>query len=129
MSKNDSPNLNDLLACAVEAARRAGDHAQSQSHRRHEVLQRFDHDVKLNLDREAQDKAEEVIQHHFPHHAILGEEGEVAGESGEWRWVIDPIDGTVNFAHQMPLWCSSVAIQKNKKSVAGAVYVPPLNEL
>lgn len=119
----------DLLACAVEAARAAGDHARANEARRHSVAERFAHDVKLHLDLECQEKAEEVIRTAFPGHSILGEE-RADREAGEgYRWIVDPIDGTVNFLHGLQLWCSSVAVEKDGKVLAGAVYEPAMGEL
>lgn len=119
-----------LLDTAIDAARAAGLHAQTQRARRHEVARHFDHDVKLVLDRESQTEAEQVIRNSFPSHRILGEEGESAGgDANAPTWIIDPIDGTVNFFHGFPIWCSSVAVRVEGRMAAGAVFVPDLNEL
>jgi myo-inositol-1(or 4)-monophosphatase len=123
------PSPSDLLACAVAAARTAGQHAVRNEHRRGEVAQAFAHDVKLNLDTECQIKAEDVIRGAFPHHAILGEEGATEGSASGPLWIIDPIDGTVNFSHGLTYWCSSIAVQVDGRIVAGAVYAPAMNEL
>lgn len=125
---NEVPDTAGLLAACVEAARAAGDHAHRNIHRRGEVVQRSAHDVKLKLDQECQAKAEEVIRGAFPQHAILGEEGGAYVSSDEPLWIIDPIDGTVNFMHGLPLWCSSVAVRAGGRVVAGAVYLPVLRE-
>jgi myo-inositol-1(or 4)-monophosphatase len=121
-------NFDDLLACAIEAARAAGEHALRNLHRRGEVAQRFAHDVKLHLDLESQHKAEEVIRAAFPSHHILGEENGALTSGAEPLWIIDPIDGTVNFSHGLPLWCSSVAVRVGEDVVAGAVYLPAMRE-
>jgi myo-inositol-1(or 4)-monophosphatase len=123
------PNHADLLTCAVDAARAAGDHALRNIHRRGSVAARFDHDVKLHLDVECQRKAEGVIRGAFPLHRILGEEGGAFDRETAPLWIVDPIDGTVNFHHGMPLWCSSVAVRVGRSVVAGAVYAPVLREL
>ena len=122
------PHPGDLLACAVEAARAAGNHALTNIHRRHEVAQRLDHDVKLLLDSECQKKAEAVIRNGFPAHSILGEEGGSFDADAQVLWIIDPIDGTVNFMHGLPLWCSSVAVRVGGEIAAGAVYLPVMQE-
>jgi len=78
-------------------------------------------------------KAEQYITgkivRRYPHHAILTEEGSAVGEKSEYRWVIDPLDGTVNFAHGFPVYCVSIALQYEGESVAGAVYDPERTEL
>ena len=86
-----------------------------------------------NLVTEADHAAEKailgVIRSAFPGHHILSEEmGDMAKDS-DYKWIIDPIDGTVNFAHGIPLNCVSIGLEHNKEIVLGAVYNPHLNEL
>lgn len=70
----------------------------------------------------------DVIQKNYPDHFILSEEaGEIIQDS-KYKWIIDPIDGTVNFAHHIPICCISVALEVDKEMVLGAVYNPFLNE-
>jgi myo-inositol-1(or 4)-monophosphatase len=125
------PDERALLDCAEAAARAAGAHALAHSGRRGQVVRAFAHDVKLRLDRECQDRVEAIIRRRFPNHAILGEESETpAGPDtqSETVWVVDPIDGTVNFFHGLPWWCCSVAVQHNGRTLAGAVVAPALGE-
>jgi myo-inositol-1(or 4)-monophosphatase len=69
-----------------------------------------------------------VIKENFPGHHILSEEiGEIAKES-EYKWIVDPIDGTVNFAHGIPLNCVSIAVEKKGEVIMGAVFNPHINE-
>ncbi len=71
----------------------------------------------------------DVIKGAYPDHFILSEEaGELAQES-EYKWIIDPIDGTVNFAHRIPLCCISIGIEHKGQMIMGAVYNPYMNEL
>jgi myo-inositol-1(or 4)-monophosphatase len=130
---NKEADTSALLECAIAAARAGGGHALTHVRRRREVLKRLKHDVKLQLDVESQEKAESVVLAQFPDHAVLGEEdpyeaGIPQSASGH-LWIIDPIDGTVNFSHGLPLWCCSVAVQRGGRVVAGAVYAPELNRL
>jgi myo-inositol-1(or 4)-monophosphatase len=86
-----------------------------------------------NLVTEADHAAEkaiiEVIQADYPEHFILSEEtGELKTDS-EYKWIIDPIDGTVNFANGIPLCCVSIGIEKEGQMVMGAVYNPFMNEM
>lgn len=116
----------ELLECALAAARAAGDHARTHTARRTEVDTRTAHDVKLNLDWEAQEKAAEVIHASYPTHPILGEERSHDRDPSQPRWIVDPIDGTVNFSHGWPLWCSSVAVEHQGRTLAGAIYAPDI---
>jgi len=127
------PQLDDLLECATACARAAGNHALANWSRRSEVCQAFAHDVKLRLDVECQAQADAVIRVRFPAHEILGEETVPdrprAGPPAEFVWIVDPIDGTVNFSHGFPVWCCSVAVQRRGEVVAGVVYAPALAAL
>jgi myo-inositol-1(or 4)-monophosphatase len=84
------------------------------------------HDVKLVLDQECQDIAESVIRSQFPDHDILGEEnlGHNLESRSEFLWIIDPIDGTVNFSQGHDMWCCSIAVQRGHDTLAAAVYAP-----
>ena len=85
-----------------------------------------------NLVTEADHAAEkaiiDVIQKNFPDHFILSEEAGEIKTSSEYKWIIDPIDGTVNFANGIPLCCVSVALEHNGSMISGAVYNPLMNE-
>ncbi|CAN5302328.1 inositol monophosphatase family protein [soil metagenome] len=85
-----------------------------------------------NLVTEADHAAEkaiiEVIKKHFPEHDILSEECGAEGALSEFKWIIDPIDGTVNFANGIPICCVSIGIEKDGKMIMGAVYNPNMNE-
>lgn len=70
------------------------------------------HDIKLELDVRCQKLIETKLHRAFPQVALLGEEGESGATDAEFRWVVDPIDGTVNFAHGIPHACVSIALQR-----------------
>lgn len=71
----------------------------------------------------------ELIKKEFPDHYILSEEaGEIVQDSN-YKWIVDPIDGTVNFAHGIPICCVSIAIEHRGEIIMSAVYNPNLNEL
>ena len=124
-----------LLETAIKAARTAGLHALNNRHRKSETVLVAAHDVKLKLDRECQEIAEGLVRKAFPRHAILAEESADKGQPADnphgspFTWIIDPIDGTVNFTHGMPWWCCSVAVTHNGQTLAGAVFAPSFNEL
>jgi myo-inositol-1(or 4)-monophosphatase len=126
----ESPDPRTLRDGAVEAATTAARYALRHWGRRHEVVGRGAHDVKLRLDLECQALAERLLRRRFPGHAFLGEEGTpLAAAEGMVEWVVDPIDGTVNFSHGLPFWCCSVAARSGDEVLAGAVYAPALDEL
>lgn len=128
-----SPAL--LLETAIKAATTAGNHALANRHRKSETVLVSDHDVKLKLDLECQEIAWSIVRSDFPRHAILAEESADKGQSADdphhspYTWIIDPIDGTVNFTHGLPWWCCSIAVNHAGKTVAGAVFAPSTQEL
>ncbi len=77
----------------------------------------------------ASDKAiQAIIKKDFPNHSILSEETAEKISSSEFKWIIDPIDGTVNFANGIPICCVSVGLEQNDKIIMGAVYNPIIKE-
>lgn len=104
-----------------------------------EILRFFNSDFKVskkegvnNLVTEADHAAEkaiiEVIHRYYPDHQVLGEESGALVKDSAYKWIVDPIDGTVNFAHGIPLNCVSIAIEHEQEIIMGAVYNPHLNE-
>lgn len=86
-----------------------------------------------NLVTEADHAAEkaiiETIRKDFPEHFILSEESGEMASSSEYKWIIDPLDGTVNFAHGIPICAVSIGIEKEGEMIMGCVYAPFINEL
>src|SRR4026209_1709081 len=70
----------------------------------------------------------DVIREDFPGHQLLGEESGKFIQDSNYKWIIDPIDGTVNFAHGIPLNCVSIGIEQDGNIIMGAVYNPHLDE-
>lgn len=69
-----------------------------------------------------------VITQHFPDHYILSEEAGELPQDSNYKWIIDPIDGTINFSKGIPLCCVSIGIEKDGKMILGSVYNPIMNE-
>jgi myo-inositol-1(or 4)-monophosphatase len=133
-------NLQKAQATAVRAARLAGALMRKHlagSKRANLVTQ---HDIKLELDVRCQNLIQRTLGKEFPKAAFLGEEGISGQLDAEWRWVVDPIDGTVNFAYGIPHACVSIALQQrgntrpstldtSYSTVIGIVYDPFCDEL
>lgn len=120
----ESIPLSHLLDTAIDAAKTAGAHALDNKNRREETTAVFNHDVKLVMDIECQQMAEKVITAVFPDHGILGEEEARPNSATDYEWIIDPIDGTMNYTHGFPYWCCSVAVRHHDEILAGCVYAP-----
>ena len=85
-------------------------------------------DLVTEVDKASEALIMSIIQENFPDHFILSEEiGEVKMDSS-YKWIIDPIDGTVNFANGIPLCCVSIGVEKDGEVIMGAVYNPLMNE-
>ncbi len=120
-----TPTLPSALACATSAARAAGDLMRRNLHRPKRVLSASQHDIKLELDQRCQALIGRELRRGFAGAALLGEEGVLGNPEADWRWVVDPIDGTVNFTYGIPHACVSVALQERvgpEPDLAGATY-------
>jgi len=111
-------NLLAAQKVVVEAARAAGAVMRKNLTAEKKANEITSHDIKLELDVRCQKLIEKKLHAAFPHVALLGEEGEAGEEGAEYRWVVDPIDGTVNFAHGIPHASVSIALQKRVASKA-----------
>jgi myo-inositol-1(or 4)-monophosphatase len=122
------------LDCAVTAARAAGRLMRREKAAPKKINAQSQYDIKLELDVRCQKLIEKTLLRSFPESAVLGEEG-VAGRTGApLRWVVDPIDGTVNFTYGVPHACVSIALQRRSGSgefstIVGVVYDPFCDEL
>jgi myo-inositol-1(or 4)-monophosphatase len=129
--------IEKALASAIDAAERAGKLLRKNLHAPKKANMTTQHDIKLELDVRCQELIEKKLLKAFPKTAVLGEEGIHGSESAEYRWVVDPIDGTVNYAYGIPHACVSIALQKAPLSgavtteniVLGVIYDPFLDEL
>jgi myo-inositol-1(or 4)-monophosphatase len=95
----------------VEAAHAAGALMRANADSVKKINEATRHDIKLELDVRCQRRIERTLRRRFPDFAVLGEEGISGDTEAEYRWVVDPIDGTVNFAHGIPHACVSIALQ------------------
>jgi myo-inositol-1(or 4)-monophosphatase len=87
------------------------------------------HDLVTEVDKESERRINEFLEREYPDHSVLGEEGTDRVGSSEYKWIVDPLDGTVNYAHGFPIFAISLALEKNGEFVFGAIYVPKLNEM
>lgn len=119
-----------FLEEAVEAARRGGQVIRS-------AFVRGGVDVRYKgwanpvteTDEESQRVIREFLLGCHPDHGFLGEEGTPTSHQGDWRWIVDPLDGTKNFAHGYPHFCVSIALEHCAQVVLGVIYDPLREEL
>ena len=107
-------NLNKAQIAAVAAARAAGTILRKNLRAKKKANEITSHDIKLELDVRCQKLIERRLHAAFPEISFLGEEGDSGAPDSEYRWVVDPIDGTVNFAYGIPHACVSIALQAKR---------------
>jgi myo-inositol-1(or 4)-monophosphatase len=105
-------NLQTAQKAAIKAAKAAGCVMLANWHKPKRVNLADAHDIKLELDVRCQKLIEKTLRAVFPKIPLLGEEGDSGNVNAEYRWVVDPIDGTVNYAHGLPHAAVSIALQK-----------------
>jgi myo-inositol-1(or 4)-monophosphatase len=104
-------NLKPLQEAAVQAAQAAGRLMRDNLRAAKKINAETSHDIKLELDVRCQNLIERKLRAAFPQIGLLGEEGTASADNTEFRWVVDPIDGTVNYASGIPHACVSIALQ------------------
>jgi len=118
-----------LLQIAVTAAQAAGVVLRQNFGTVLEVNEFAAHDIKLDLDVRTQDLITEHLLGAFPDHAIFGEEGIAGNQASEFQWIVDPIDGTVNYFYGIPHYCISIALRERGEIILGVIYDPQRDEL
>ena len=85
-------------------------------------------DLVTNADKQCEAKISEIINNYYPEHNLLGEEGGDRKRESDYVWIVDPIDGTINYAHSVPIFCVSIALEIKGEVVMGVVQSPMTNE-
>lgn len=125
-----SENYSHLLKAALYMAETAGN-IHLKYFRKGDIQQTTklnDSDVVTIADKESEAAVLSYIREHFPSDGIISEESGRSHEDREWRWVIDPLDGTTNFAAGLPAFCVSIALEHDHEAVIGVVFAPYLGE-
>jgi myo-inositol-1(or 4)-monophosphatase len=120
---------NDYLQEAVIAARIAGRYQKYRFASVLNVEMKGDKDLVTEVDRESERLIVAHLLSRFPGHDIVAEESVYPQGGSSCRWIIDPVDGTTNYAHGFPWFCSSIALVQDGELVAGVIYNPVYDEL
>jgi myo-inositol-1(or 4)-monophosphatase len=124
-----SADLSAFLNLAIRATRAAGTIQLAHAERPHQISSKSNFsDLVTEVDALCEAEIRRIIAESYPAHAVLGEEEGQHGES-DYLWVVDPLDGTVNYAHGYPVYCASVALEYRGERTVGAVYDPTRREL
>lgn len=125
MTQTTSP----YLPVAIDAARQAGALIKANYGTDLDVNETLQYDLKLELDVRTQALITGILLEAFPTHAIYGEEGLAGDQSSEFHWIVDPIDGTVNYFYGIPHFCVSIALRQGDDLLIGVIYDPMMDEL
>jgi len=117
------------LDCAVTAALAAGSYQRHRFASLLEIDLKGDKNLVTEVDREAERLIVELLLAGFPGHTIIAEEGEYPSGDPSFRWIIDPLDGTTNYAHGFPWFCVSIGLEVEGELAAGVIYNPLSDEL
>lgn len=122
-------DTNTYFQVAVSAALSSGQMIEESMQIPPEVFFKGEVNLVTNFDKKAQEMIYKEISEAFPGHDFLAEEGLCEDKGSEFRWIIDPIDGTTNYAHKFPFFCVSIALEWNRKIVLGIIYDPIRKEM
>lgn len=121
-----------FLATAVEIVLRAGEIQMSRRESGFQIDKKGTIDLVTEADLECENMCRAVLAERFPQHDILAEElssGPGQPRTSRFRWVFDPLDGTTNYAHGLPVFCASLALEIDGQTEVGAIYDPTRKEL
>jgi myo-inositol-1(or 4)-monophosphatase len=121
--------MKQYLDAAENASLAAGKLLRENFQQRKRVKAVAAHDIKLEIDIQAQELIGKLLLEEFPAHALYGEEGIVGDQSSEHQWIVDPLDGTVNYFYGIPHFCISIALRLRKEIVVGVIYDPIRDEM
>ena len=121
--------MNDYLEVAVGAARAAGRLQKERLWGEHEISFKGNIDLVTEIDRECEELIVRLLRTSWPDHDILAEENSYPQVGSGSRWIIDPLDGTTNYAHGFPWFCVSIALEISGQVRLGVIYHPMMDEL
>lgn len=121
-----------MLPTAIEAATAAGKFLKQNLGKVHSIQRKHGQEKNLvtEIDRRSEEMIIEIIKRHYPSHNILAEEsGDTNKRASDYRWIIDPLDGTTNYTHGFPVFSVSIGVEHKGEIVAGVIYDPNLDEI
>lgn len=118
----------EFTTIALSATRAGGEVLQKYFSKNIRVDFKGKIDPVTDADRRSQETIFKILKKHFPDHGMLGEEGAPMACDKEFCWIVDPLDGTVNFIHHIPLVCVSIGLMHKGKIISGVVHAPLMNE-
>jgi myo-inositol-1(or 4)-monophosphatase len=121
--------MNPFLEVAIETAREAGGILLQEFDRPVKISYKGEVDIVTQADRRSEEAVVARLRTHFPKHAIVAEEGGGSETDSPFRWHVDPLDGTTNFAHGYPCFAVSIGLEEAGELIAGVIYQPVSGEM
>ena len=121
--------MRELKFFAVDLARNAGALLKKKFSKTHTIQYKGDINIVTEADKKSENLIIQSIRHKFPDHGILSEESPAIAGAGKMRWIVDPLDGTTNYAHGYPVFCVSIALEIEDKIVLGVIYDPMRDDI
>ena len=118
-----------MLNFAIRVAKHAGRLLRDRVGTRIDIDHKGSINIVTDVDLASERLIREAISTHYPRHEILAEEGGLSESGSEYRWIVDPLDGTTNYAHGYPMFCVSIALECRSEVLLGVVYDPMRDEL
>lgn len=118
-----------IKSFAVDMACNAGALLKKKFNKTHKIQYKSDINIVTEADKMSESLIIKSIRREFPDHGILSEESPAITGAGEMRWIVDPLDGTTNYAHGYPVFCVSIALEKDGEVVLGVIYDPMREDL
>ncbi len=121
--------MNDYREFVMSVAREAGLFLKERLNHKHVIDYKGEINIVTEADRMSEDIITSRIHQKYPGHDVLAEESTGTNRGSDFRWIIDPLDGTTNYAHGYPVFCVSIALEREGDVCLGAVYNPMLDEM
>src|ERR1700739_4482685 len=116
--------LKTYLHATIDIAQEAGKVLREEMERPPTIAYKGDFDLVTQADRRSERLIVDRLQKYFPDHSVAAEEGTGKNTNSEFRWHVDPLDGTTNFAHGYPFFCVSMALARKNELQVGVIYNP-----
>lgn len=121
--------MDDCTEFVIVVAREAGIFLKERLNDKHVIDYKGEINIVTEEDRLSEEMITSRIRQRYPDHDILAEESKGMARSSRCRWIIDPLDGTTNYAHGYPVFCVSIALEKENEIHLGVIYNPMLDEM
>lgn len=121
--------MEEFKKLAVATARNAGELLAEMFNQKHQITFKGEINLVTEADKMSEDLIINAIHSHYPDHGILAEESVEQNKAAKMRWIIDPLDGTTNYAHGFPVFCVSIALEINGTMALGVIYDPLRKDL